>query len=178
MNRISAVLKQWNSALRQTVARGLLNELRGRSNAPALVAGDVDNPRKIAGAAPIPEPTARKQSEAPVEARRPVHSLAGELAEELKKQPVWEPTKRPEPVRSGNGELDVPQTVETTFGENGAYVTYRRKVPAVDSPVTENTGFARHFQKETGEDRQRQMRTISDWFRRDSRRYDPGYPRY
>lgn len=67
--------------------------------------------------------------------------------------------------------------VRTVYGADGSSVTLRREVLPSASGVAEDAlpGAA---SSPMAADPMRQMREISDFFRQDSRRYDPGFTRY
>lgn len=75
---------------------------------------------------------------------------------------------------------DVPMSsmgVRTVYGADGHSVTLRRTVlPALDPRAEALPPETR--EQALSEDPLRHMREISDFFRQDSRRYDPGFTRY
>lgn len=80
--------------------------------------------------------------------------------------------------RSAPGGVPMPGTgVRTVYGADGHSVTLRRTVlPALDPRAEALPPETR--EQALSEDPLRRMREISDFFRQDSRRYDPGFTRY
>jgi len=97
-------------------------------------------------------------------------------AEAVKRRLEGEPVPLMERLISPGGGASN-RSVRTVYGADGNSVTLRREVPLSAHAAVEDAlpGAA---SSPMAADPMRQMREISDFFRQDSRRYDPGFTRY
>lgn len=176
MDTISEVLAQWSQGQRRAAARGLLMELGGRSNAPAPAPELSAHPAEQTSVqlTEMVQETPTALTAEPPAAVKKEWTTAENLLRELRADGTDGPAEGKLPAAV---ELDGTEREVSAVREPGAYMTLRRKVPELSAPAeAEQSGI--RWDRDAAKTGVRQMREISDWFRRDSRRYDPGYTRY
>ncbi len=177
MSGLTDALAALSGETRRVLAHALVLALEGRGTFRSGGSdGSAEESRPAAGL--MASGGTAEKSEVPGETDVPGKTgRAGKsTAEAVKRRLEGEPVPLMERLISPGGGASN-RSVRTVYGADGNSVTLRREVP-LSAPAAVEDALPGAASSPMAADPMRQMREISDFFRQDSRRYDPGFTRY